>query len=63
MKQRTRTSLRQTELFCEPGSSSVPISLSLAVTRKTELKRAIAELLLNVALADAEIPKGEECDE
>jgi hypothetical protein len=63
MKQRSRTNLRQTELFYEPGLSSVPIPLPLAVNRETELKRAIAELLLNVALADAEIPKGDECDE
>ena len=63
MKQRSRTNLRQTELFYEPGLSSVPIPLPLAANRETELKRAIAELLLNVALADAEVPKGGECDE
>ena len=63
MKQRSRTNLRQTELFCEPGVSSVPIPLPLAANRETELKRAIAELLLNVALADVEAPKGGECDE
>jgi hypothetical protein len=66
MKQRSRTNLRQTELFPEPGSSSVAIPLPLAVSREAELKRALAELLLDVALADVGIPKGEkgdECDE
>jgi hypothetical protein len=63
MKQRSRTNLRQTELFCEPELSSIPIPLPLAPNRETELKRAIAELLLNVALVDAEVPKGGERDE
>jgi hypothetical protein len=63
MKQRSRTNLRQGELFCEPGSSSIPLPLPLAANRETELKRVIAELLLNVALADAEVPTGDECDE
>jgi hypothetical protein len=62
MKQTRRTNLKQIELFYEPGSSSVPLPLALTVNRKTELKRAIAELLLKVALADAEVPKGDECD-
>lgn len=61
MKQRSRTNLRQEELFHEPGSSGIPIPL--AVSRETELKRAIAQLLLNVALADAGVPKGGERDE
>jgi hypothetical protein len=63
MKQRSRTNLRQEELFHEPGSSDIPVPLPLALSRETELKRAIAELLLNVALADAGVPKGDERDE
>jgi hypothetical protein len=63
MKQASRTNLRQMELFYEPGSSSVPLPVPLTVSRETELKRVIAELLLNVALADAEVPKGDECDQ
>lgn len=63
MKQRSRTNLRQTELFYEAGLSSVTMPLPLAESRETELKRAIAELLLNVALSDAEVPKGGKCDE
>jgi hypothetical protein len=59
MKQRSRTNLRQTELFPEPGSSSVAIPLPLAVSREAELKRALAKLLLDVALADVGVPKGE----
>jgi hypothetical protein len=61
MKQSSRINLRQTELFPELGLSSVP--LPLAVNRAAELKKAIAELLLNVALADAGVPKGDKCDE
>jgi hypothetical protein len=63
MKLRIRTNQIQIELFHEPGLSSVPIPLSLAADREAELKRAIAELLLNMALDDAEVPKGGECDE
>jgi hypothetical protein len=62
MKQRSRTNVRQIELFQEPGLTSVSIPLASAVNRETELKRAIAELLLNVALACAGVPKGDECD-
>jgi hypothetical protein len=61
MKPKLRTN--QIELFHEPGLSSVPIPLPLAPDRETELKRAIAELLLNVALGNAELPRGGECDE
>jgi hypothetical protein len=63
MKQRSRTSLRQIELFHGPElGGSVPVP-PLGLNRETELKRAIAELLISVALAEAEIPKGDECDE
>jgi hypothetical protein len=62
MKQRSRTNLRQAELFQEPALTSVAIPLALAVNRETELKRAIAQLLLNVARAGAGVPKGDECD-
>jgi hypothetical protein len=61
MKQRSRTDLRQTELFREPELNSVAIPLP--ATREAELKRAIAELLLNVSGAGAGVPKGDECDE
>lgn len=63
MKHRSRTNLRQIELFYEPGLSGVPIPLPLAAEREAELKRAIAELLLNAAVNDAEVPKGDERDE
>jgi hypothetical protein len=63
MKRNRTTHLRQTELFCEPEFHSILIPLPLAVSRETELKSAIAELLLNAALADAEAPKGDERDE
>ena len=63
MKPRITTNQIQTKLFHEPGFSSIPIPLPLAADREAELKRAIAELLLNVALDDAEVPRGGECDE
>jgi hypothetical protein len=61
MKQRSRTNPRQTELFQEPGLTNVAIPLG--GNRDEELKRTIAELLINVALADAGVRKGDECDE
>jgi hypothetical protein len=62
MKQRSRTNLRQAELFQEPALTSAAIPLALGANRETELKRAIAELLLNAALASAGVPEGGECD-
>jgi hypothetical protein len=54
----------QIELFHETESSSVPVHLPPEeVDRKVELKRAIAELLLSVALADAARPRGGQRDE
>jgi hypothetical protein len=62
----------QIELFHETESSSVPVHLpseeaehlpSDEADRKAELKRAIAELLLSVALADAARPRGGQRDE
>jgi len=62
----------QIELFHEAESSIVPAHLpseeaehlpSEKVDRRAELKRAIAELLLNVALADAARPRGGQRDE
>jgi hypothetical protein len=63
MKQRSKTNQIQTELFYEPGLSGVPIPLPLAANREAELKRAVAELLLNVALDDAKVPRKGEYDE
>jgi hypothetical protein len=37
--------------------------LALTADREAELKRAIVELLLSVALDDAEVSRGGECDE
>jgi hypothetical protein len=58
-----RLTTNQIELFHEPGLSSVPIPLPLAADREALLRKAIAELLLNVALDNAEPPRGGECDE
>jgi hypothetical protein len=63
MKPRITTEQTQIKLFHEPGLSSVPIPLPLDADRKAELKRATAELLLNVALDDVAVPSGGECDE
>lgn len=53
MKQRRKTNHIQTELFCEPRLIRGPNPL-LPADRQAELKTAVAELLLNVAIEDAE---------
>ncbi len=53
MKQRKKTKQIQTELFCEPRSNSNLIPLEVALDQKEELKKAIAELLLNVVREEA----------
>jgi len=63
MKQRNRTNLKQTELFCEPARNEVLVPLRLALSQEAELKKTIAELLLNLARADAPVAKGDPCDE
>jgi len=61
MKQRSRRNPRQTELFQEPGLTNMAIPLG--GNREAELKRTIAELLINVALADAGVLKGDGMNE
>ena len=63
MKLKITTYEIQIELFHDTELSSVPAPLPSDADRRAELKRAIAELLLNVALDDAEPPRGGECDE
>jgi len=41
----------------------MPMPLPLTADREAELKRAIVELLCNVALEDTEVSRGGECDE
>jgi len=53
----------QIELFHETELSSVPAPLPSDAGRRAELKRAIAELLLSVALDDAAGPAGGRHDE
>jgi hypothetical protein len=52
MKQRKKTKQIQTELFWEPRLNNDPILLEVPVDRREELKKAIAELLLNVAIEE-----------
>jgi len=59
MQQRSWTKQRQAVLFCD----RLPMLLPLTADREAELKRAIVELLLSVALDDAEVSRGGECDE
>ena len=63
MKLKITTYEIQIELFHETEMSSVPAPLPSDADRRAELKRAIAELLLNVALGNAELPRGGDCDE
>jgi hypothetical protein len=55
MKPKIRTNQIQIELFQESEVSRVPLPPPLAADREVELKRAIGELLLSVALGDAAI--------
>jgi hypothetical protein len=63
MKQRRNTNQIQALLFYETELSSDPISLDLPTDREAELKAVIGELLLNVALDNAQAPRGAEDDE
>jgi hypothetical protein len=63
MKLKIRTYKIQIELFDETELSSVPMPLPSDAERRAELKRAIAELLLSVALDDAAAPRGGQYDE
>jgi hypothetical protein len=63
MKERRKTKRIQTELFFDLRLISGPILLGLPADQRVELERLIAELLLNVALENAEIIRGGECDE
>jgi hypothetical protein len=63
MKQPKDTKRIQTELFFDRRLVSGPILLEMPAARRVELESLVAELLLNVALENAELPKGDECDE
>jgi hypothetical protein len=63
MKLKITTYEIQIELFHETDLSGVPAPLPLDADRRAELKRAIAELLLSVALDDAVGPTGGQHDE
>jgi hypothetical protein len=59
MKRIIRTTYEiQIKLFQEIEISSDPPPPAVAADRKAELKRAIAELLLSVALDDAAVRRG-----
>jgi hypothetical protein len=49
MKQIRKINQQQTELFFELDPSSSPIRVELPLHQETELKKAIAELLLGIA--------------
>jgi hypothetical protein len=49
MKQISQINQQQTELFSELDPSSSPIRIELPIHQKTELKKAVAELLLGIA--------------
>lgn len=53
MKQPKKTKPIQTELFCDRKFIRLPIPLEVPVDRQEELKKTIAELLLNLALEEA----------
>jgi len=64
MKRIIRTTYEiQIKLFQEIELSSDPPPPAMAADRKSELKRAIAELLLSVARDDAAVRRGGQHDE
>ena len=63
MKLKITTYQIQIELFPETELCSVPAPLPSDADRRAELKRAIAELLLSVALDDDAGPTGGQYDE
>jgi hypothetical protein len=63
MKRIIRTYEIQIKLFQEIELSSDPPPPAVGADQKTELKRAIAELLLSVALDNAADPRGGQHDE
>ena len=63
MKLKITTYEIQIELFPETELSSVPAPLPSDADRRVELKRAMAELLLSVALDEAAGPTGGQHDE
>jgi hypothetical protein len=62
MKQRQTTKQIQTKLFFDLQLISSPIVLEMPAALRVELESLIAELLLNVALENAEAPRGGEYD-
>jgi hypothetical protein len=63
MKRIIRTYEIQIKLFQEIELSSDPPPPAVGADQETELKRAIAELLLSVALDNAADPRGGQHDE
>jgi len=59
MKRLRKARQTQIELFCERRFVSDQVLRELPPDRQAELKKRIAELLLNVAIGDAaEVPRG-----
>jgi hypothetical protein len=62
MKRLRKARQTQIELFCERGFLSDQVLRELPSDRQAELKKRIAELLLNVAIDAAEVPRGGDHD-
>jgi hypothetical protein len=63
MKRLRKARQIQIELFCERRFVSDQVLRELPPDRQAELKKRIAELLLNVAIGDAaEVPRGGDHD-
>jgi len=63
MKRLRKARQTQIELFCARRFVSDQVLRELAPDRQAELKKRIAELLLNVAIGDAaEVPRGGDHD-
>jgi hypothetical protein len=62
MRQRRKANQTQIELFCERKFISDQILRELPPDGQAELEKRIAELLLNVAIGDVEVPRGGDHD-
>jgi hypothetical protein len=58
MKPSGKTKQTQIELFCQTDQTNDPVLTDLPMERRVELEKALANLLLNVAVGNARVVAG-----
>ena len=58
MKPSRKTKHNQIELFCQTDQTNDPVLPDLPTDRRVELEKALANLLLNAAVATARVAEG-----